>query len=106
MASAEHCPLWVCFRSKVTVGSSRLAPWCVHAGLRREAELQHPAPAATSQSPPPPPPLPRDLRSARASGPSHRQLEPESRTASQGDKGASGPPLQTSPPTYILRHLH
>lgn len=35
MASAEYCPLWVCFRAKVTVGSSRLAPWLRARGFEK-----------------------------------------------------------------------
>lgn len=35
MTSAEHCPLWVCFRAKVTVGSSGLAPWLRARGLEK-----------------------------------------------------------------------
>lgn len=44
MASARgYCPpLWVCFRAKVTVGSSRLAPWLRARGFEKEDELQHP----------------------------------------------------------------
>lgn len=50
-ASAEHRPLWVCSRAMVLVGSSGFAPSLGDAELRREAELQFPAPPPRTPAP-------------------------------------------------------
>ena len=51
MASAEHMSS-LGLRSRWAAPDLHLR--CVHAGLRREAELQHPAPVPISNPPPPP----------------------------------------------------